>query len=141
MIGQQQQPEGGREERVVVVDRLACVRSALFLILSHQPDITIAGDRGGIVGLTDYLVDVQATILLLDWTLTGSDPANLMRSLRAGCPGLVIIALSTRPEHHPESLQAGAHAFICKGDEPENLLTLIRGLVRRQTPISCHGER
>jgi DNA-binding NarL/FixJ family response regulator len=129
--GQRDKPEDGREERVVVVDRLACVRSALFLILSHQPDITIAGDRGSIDGLADYLTEVHATILLLDWTLAGTDPASLIRSIHANCPGLLIITLSTRPEHHAEALHAGAHAFICKGDEPENLLKLIRGLVRR----------
>jgi DNA-binding NarL/FixJ family response regulator len=120
-----------QEERVVVVDRMANVRSALFLMLSQQPDITIAGDRGTTDGLLEYLIDVQATILLLDWTLVQNDPAGQMQSFHASCPGLVIIALSTRPEHHPESLHAGAHAFVCKGDEPANLLKLIRGLVRR----------
>jgi DNA-binding NarL/FixJ family response regulator len=128
---QRDMPNDGREERVVVVDRLARVRSALFLILSHQHDITIAGDRGSIDGLAEYLTEMNATILLLDWTLAGTDPAGLIHSIRANCPGLLIITLSTRPEHHAEALQAGAHAFICKGDEPADLLTLIRGLVRR----------
>jgi DNA-binding NarL/FixJ family response regulator len=131
---QQDKVDTRHEERVVVVDRIASVRSALFLMLSHQLDITIAGDRGTIDGLAEYLADVHATILLLDWTLVPSAPAELFQSLRTSCPGLVIIALSTRPEHHPESVQAGAHAFVCKGDETAHLLHLIRTLTRH-SPI------
>ncbi|HEX7102853.1 MAG TPA: hypothetical protein VF201_09440 [Nitrolancea sp.] len=131
MIAQRGKLDVGREERVVVVDRLARIRSALFLMLSHQPDITIAGDRGSIDGLAEYLTEVRATILLLDWTLAGTDPSGLIHSIRTNCPGILIITLSPRPEHHAEALQAGAHAFICKGDEPADLLTLIHGLVRR----------
>ncbi|HVX31006.1 MAG TPA: hypothetical protein VHA53_11050 [Nitrolancea sp.] len=124
-------PNVDREERVVVVDRLANVRSALFLILSQEPAISIVGDRASVDGLPEYLLDVQATILLLDWTLTGDDGANLLCKIRAACPGLLIIALSPRPEDHRVSERAGANAFVCKGDEPDMLLNLIRGLVRR----------
>jgi DNA-binding NarL/FixJ family response regulator len=131
VTGQQATSEDGREERVVVIERLACVRSALFLILEHQPDLVIAGDRDSADGLIDYLSAVRATILLLDWSLAGPDPARLLQQVRTHCPGLLIIILSTRPEHHRDSLLAGAHAFICKGDEPATALKLIRSLVRR----------
>ena len=141
MAVRRETPNKGQEERVVVVDRLASVRSALFLILGRQPDITIAGDRGNIAGLADYLADNQATMLLLDWELTGNEPETLIQSIRTCCPGLHIIALSTRPEHQTEALHAGANAFICKGDEPTNVLNLIRGLARRLPQDSSSKER
>jgi DNA-binding NarL/FixJ family response regulator len=42
--------------------------------------------------------------------------------LHAHQPGLRVIALSGQPEASKASLEAGADAFVSKGDPPEQLL-------------------
>jgi DNA-binding NarL/FixJ family response regulator len=119
--------------RVLMADDDSAVRSALRLLLEHEPEIRVVGEarRAG-----DILTQLQAScpdLLLLDWELPGHRAARgrslrtgLLQELRHVCPRLKVIVLSGRPEARHAAILAGADAFVSKGDAPERLLAAVR---------------
>ena len=70
---------------------------------------------------------------------------NTLRGIR---PDLPVIALSGWPEARRASLDAGADAFVSKGDPPEQLLAAINsfgpdgtGKARRSRPHLCQSRK
>jgi DNA-binding NarL/FixJ family response regulator len=108
--------------RVILADDQAKVRSALRLLLEHQPDVEILGEAADTTGLLDCVKVVCPDLVLLDWELPGLATIALLPLLERLCPALRVIALSVRPESRKAALDAGADAFVCKGDPPERLL-------------------
>ena len=115
----------GVEMRVLIADDQAKVRSALRLLLEHQPDVEILGEAVDTTGLLDWVKAVCPDVVLLDWELPGLPIAALLPLLCRSCPALQVIALSSRPQVRQEALDAGADAFVSKGDPPERLLTAV----------------
>jgi two-component system nitrate/nitrite response regulator NarL len=74
----------------------------------------------------------QPDLVLLDWELPAQGGGAALSKLRTVvCPGLAVIALSSRPEARRDSLAAGADAFVSKGDPPERLITSVDNCCRR----------
>jgi DNA-binding NarL/FixJ family response regulator len=117
--------------RVLLADDQAKVRSALRLLLEHQPDVEILGEAVDTTGLLDWVKVVCPDLVLLDWELRGLPAAALLPLLHSHCPGLRVIALSSRPEVRQVALDAGADAFVSKGDPPERLLRAIDRIERK----------
>lgn len=108
--------------RIIVADDQAKVRSALRLVLEEQSGIEILGEAVDSTGLLDWVKAVCPDLILLDWELPGLPSAALLPLLHYYCSDLKMIALSSRPEIEQTALAAGAHAFVCKTDPPEQLL-------------------
>jgi len=115
-----------KEMRVLLADDQAKVRSALRLLLDHEPGIRILGEAVDATGLLDWVTATRPDLVLLDWELPGFGADSLLPVLRSLCPGLSVIALSGRPESRRAALAAGADAFVSKGDPPEQLLAAVR---------------
>ena len=112
--------------RVLLADDQAKVRSALRLLLEHQPGLEILGEAVDTTGLLDWAKAAHPDLVLLDWELPGLPAIALLPRLRAHQPGLRVIALSGRPEASQAALDAGADAFVSKGDPPEILVAAIK---------------
>lgn len=116
--------------RVLLADDQAKVRSALRLLLEYQPNVEILGEAVDTTGLLDWVKAACPDLVLLDWELPGLPAAALMPRLYHCCPGLRVIALSGQPEARQAALDAGADAFVSKGQPPEQLL-IAMGEVRK----------
>lgn len=123
--------------RVVLADDQAKVRSALRLLLEHQPDLEILGEAVNTTGLLDWVKAAHPDLVLLDWELPGLPAADLLPQLRAHQPNLQVIALSGRPEAGQAALEAGADAFVSKGDPPEVLVAAIEACRNQKC---CEGK-
>jgi DNA-binding NarL/FixJ family response regulator len=122
--------------RVLVADDQATVRSALRWLLKEQPGFHVVGEVIKGEKLLDQAAAVQPDLVLLDWELCGLSPAlnraagqgrrRLLDSLHALKSRPKVIVLSSRPEMHQAALDAGADAFVSKGDPPARLLAILR---------------
>jgi nucleotide-binding universal stress UspA family protein len=131
--------------RVLIVDDQAAVRSALQRLLNEESLLDVVGE---VVRAEELLAQAQATqpdLVLLDWELPGLLAANPSRSAPRR-PTIVqarrhlldalhtlhfhpkVIVLSGRPEVRQAALDAGADAFVSKGDPPERLLAALRNI-------------
>ena len=125
--------------RVVVADNQPTVRSALQLMLKHTLGVSAISEAGETKALLEQISTIHPDLVLLDWELPGLSAVGSLSALREGCPKLLVIVLSGRPEVGEQALAAGADAFVSKMDPPEFLLETLRAVdSKRQdmgTPI------
>ena len=118
--------------RVLLADDQSRVRSALRLVLEQQQGVSILGEAVDATSLLDWVKAACPDLVLLDWELPGLETDSLLSALRARCPHLKVVALSGRPEARQAALDAGADAFVSKGDPPEWLLRTLRAVGARR---------
>jgi DNA-binding NarL/FixJ family response regulator len=121
--------------RVLIADDQPEVRNALRLLLDHEPGVEVVGEVASAGALSDQAPTLRPDIVLLDWELPGLErPLQLgLVAAREHTPAAGhanhrprIVALSVWPERRLDALAAGADAFACKGDAPEQLLAALR---------------
>jgi DNA-binding NarL/FixJ family response regulator len=118
-------PRGGRRVRVLIVDDDPHVRSAVRLLLENERDVSLVADRATADDLAEHVLRSRSEVVLIDWDL---HPDAELQRLRRLAPRCCVVALSGRPEERLEALQGGAVSFVSKGDAPESLLAVLRGL-------------
>jgi DNA-binding NarL/FixJ family response regulator len=117
--------------RILLADDQKEIRSAMRLLLEHQPSLEIVGEVAEAGNLLRQTAALEPELLLIDWELPGFRPGKMMPQLRTSCPHLRLIALSGLPEARQAALDAGADDFVSKGDPPENLLNALNEQQRR----------
>ena len=111
--------------RILLADDQPKVCFALRVLLNQRPELIVVGEAGDTDELLAQLASTQADVVVLDWLLPGLPEAGSLEALRAIRPGLLVIALSGRPELGQAALDAGADAFISKIDPPDQLLATV----------------
>ena len=113
--------------RILLADSQPRVRFALRSLLEEQSEHIVSEATDG----QELLAQVESAcpdLVLIDWDLPGMAGADLLAALHRLCPGLHVIALSSRPEAEQEALAAGARAFVSKAGPPEPLLAAIQSV-------------
>jgi len=111
--------------RILLADDEPKVRFALRALLQRQPGLTVLGEAIDAQHLLAQTEGTYPDLVLLDWELPGLASVDLLSALRGVYPDVVVIALSGRPGARRAALNAGADAFVSKGDPPERLLAAI----------------
>lgn len=114
--------------RVIIADDQAEVRSALKVLLEQETELDIIGEAENMESLLLMAESGQPELILLDWELPGKSMIRIVPTLRQLIKGLKIIALSVRPEAARAAMEAGADAFISKGENSDRLLKVISTL-------------
>ncbi len=138
--------------RILLADDQAEVRSALRLLLEHEPELEVVAEAEEAGVLLAQARAVRPDVVLLDWELPGvmaavpgpRPRAILMAALHEIHPGLSVVSLSGRPEARHTALAAGSDGFVCKGDPPDHLLAALRLLAGSPStgrPIPYHSEQ
>jgi DNA-binding NarL/FixJ family response regulator len=126
--------------RVLIADDQPQVRSALRLLLKQEPGMIVVGEAEDTQQALELADGQRPDLVLLDWELPGPWSAGplknagqrLLPALRARCPRVTVVALSGRPEARQAALDAGADAFVSKGDPPERVLATVKNCIREQ---------
>jgi CBS domain-containing protein len=116
--------------RVLLADDQPQVRSALRLLLEHEPAMQVVGEAANVEELLDCAQTVKPDLILLDWELPGLSQVNLLPMLHARCPSLSVIALSAQLEAYQMAIDAGVDAFVNKAEPPEHLLSILRNIMK-----------
>lgn len=111
-----------------LADREPNVRQALWLVCEEGLHLTVIGETAHTLELLRLTRTARPDMLLLDWGLAESTPADLVRMIR-GIRSLTIIGVGADIEQRDAALAAGADAFIYKGDPPEKVLALLRNFI------------
>jgi DNA-binding NarL/FixJ family response regulator len=133
--------------RVVLADGDANVRWALRLLLTHDLDMQVVGEVADAGDLWTQVQQTQPDLLVLDWGILGAGSSTALERLLLLSPHLQVIAISERAEVAQQALAAGAGAFVCKADAPEQMVATLRaargrdgaGSADEQTPDEAAG--
>ena len=113
--------------RILIADDDAEVRLALRILLKSQSGLTLVGEAANALDLLKQIETEYPTVLILDWGLIAPAP-DILPGLRDRYPALRVIVISGRAEVRAAALNAGAEAFISKGDPPDRLLMALQKL-------------
>jgi DNA-binding NarL/FixJ family response regulator len=111
--------------RILIADAQPKVRFALQVLLQRQPYLEVVGEAIDAETLRKQAIAACPDVVLLGWELPGMDMEGLIPALRESCPGVVVIALSGRPEAQRASSEIGVDAFVSKSCPPDQLLSAI----------------
>jgi DNA-binding NarL/FixJ family response regulator len=115
--------------RVALLDDHALVLKGLIAHLEKIPSILIVGSHGSSQPFRAMLADMPVDVALIDYSLAmhDLDGVALIKLLRATSPGSKILVLSAHGSRLviQSLLQAGAHGFVAKSQEPDEIIRAI----------------
>ena len=111
-----------------MADDHAVVRRGLRHILETTPDLAIADEAASGTEVMEKLQAGEFEVLLMDVSMPGTDPVDLIKRVKAQHPRVAVLVHSMHAEGPVASrmLKAGASGYITKDSEPEQLLAALR---------------
>jgi DNA-binding NarL/FixJ family response regulator len=122
--------------KVLIADDQPRVRTAMRVLLDMAPHVHVIGEALNADELLAVIEASQPDLVLLDWELPGMLADAALAGIRRLHPGLLVIALSARPEAHVAALAAGTDAFVSKLEAPDRLLRIIQ----QNTPVPTASQ-
>jgi NarL family two-component system response regulator LiaR len=117
--------------RVVVVDDHAVVRSGLADFLMVYEDMELVGEASNGRAAVDVCLRTQPDVVLMDMMMPEMDGATATQAIRARCPAIQVIALTSFREEElvNAALKAGAIGYLLKTVTADELAAAIRAAV------------
>ena len=124
--------------RIVLVDDHAVVRSGYRRLLCAEPDVDVVGEAASAPEANALVQQVRPDVAIVDLNLKGSSGLEAIAGMRARQPALRILVLSMHDSagHVAQALKAGAHGYLTKRSEPEELIAGIRAVLRGTRVLS-----
>jgi NarL family two-component system response regulator LiaR len=121
--------EKQEQTRILIAEGTAGARLAMREYLQAQPGLDVVGEATDSQSLLEQVEAICPDVVLLEWGLPGLPKADLFAALRnLDCQSLLVV-LGTHPESSSPAMDAGADAFVYKGQGPRQVITTIRWLV------------
>jgi two-component system invasion response regulator UvrY len=123
--------------RLAIAEDHTIVRWALREALGKADDIEVVGEASNAAETLEMIKRERPDVLLLDISLpdrSGFDVLTEMRPLDTA-PLVVVLTWHTEPSYAARAIAAGAHGYVSKGVEPEELLSAIRAVSRGEQVI------
>ena len=120
------EPTARNRARVLVVDDHPGMRAIVIDLLSHEPDFEVVGQAGNGFAAIDLTAGEPVDVIVLDDSMPLMTGMEALPALRRNCPDARIVIWSATPEVRDRSMQAGADAFVPKGDPLGRLLEALR---------------
>lgn len=124
--------------RIVLVDDHAVVRSGYRRLLDAEPDFAVVGEAANAPEANALVAQARPDVAVVDLSLKGSSGLEAIAGMRARRPDLRVLVLSMHDSagHVAQALKAGAHGYLTKRSEPEELIAGIRAVLRGARVLS-----
>ena len=112
----------------MLVDDHAVVRSGLAAFLLAYDDLEIAGEAGNGAEAVRLCAETCPDVVLMDMVMPEMDGPTATRAIRAKCPDVQVLALTSFKEDElvHGALEAGAIGYLLKNVSAEELVNAIR---------------
>src|SRR4051812_21933471 len=118
--------------RIILVDDHAVVRRGYRRLLSAEPDFDIVGEAANASEANALAQQLQPDVAVVDLILKGSSGLEAISGMLARHSRMRILVLSMHDSagHLTQALKAGAHGYLTKHSEPEDVIEGIRRVNR-----------
>lgn len=124
--------------KVLLVDDHALFRSGVAGLLQRRDDFDVVGEaRDGEEALTKA-VELMPDVILMDIYMPRCNGLEATRRIKEIVPHTKIVILTVSEEDHTlfEAIKSGAHGYLLKNIEPQDLFDMLRGVSQGEAPIS-----
>jgi DNA-binding NarL/FixJ family response regulator len=114
--------------RVLLADDQPTIRLGLQMILDHEPDLQVVAQAADGLAAVELAERLRPDVALLDVRMPGLDGVAATAQIRARCPDVRVVVITTfeDDEYVVGALRAGADGFLLKACEPERLIDAVR---------------
>ena len=123
--------------RIIICDDQDIVRDGLELLLKLEKDIEIVGVAEDGVEAVEIAIRTKPDLVLMDLKMPVMNGVDATREIRAKCPGVKVLVLTTygTDDWVLEALRAGASGYMLKDAAREQVVGAIRGTIEGKTFI------
>lgn len=124
--------------KLVIVDDHPLVRDALVNLLNGTQDIEVVGQTADGRGAVELALATSPDVVLMDLEMPELNGIHATRALReAGCDARVVVLTTfSDRERILGALDAGAHGYLLKDAEPEEIVRGVRAAARGESPLA-----
>lgn len=124
--------------RVVVVDDHAIMRDGLCAILNDEPDVEVVGTANDGKSAIEVVGQLLPDIVLMDLSMPRTNGAEAISVIKRRYPDVKVIVLTFHKEdaYIHAAIEAGASAYVLKGDGRDELLASLRYVSAGQSYLS-----
>jgi DNA-binding NarL/FixJ family response regulator len=114
--------------RIILVDDHAVVRTGYRRLLDAEPGLQVVGEAARADEANVLVLRTAPDVALVDLSLKGSSGIEAIRGMLARRPELKVLVLSMHEDagHITQALRSGAHGYLTKHCEPEEVIDGIR---------------
>lgn len=125
--------------RIVLIDDHAVVRTGYRRLLSAEPGFEVVGEASSADEANALVIRSLPDVALVDLSLKGSSGLEAIRGMLARLPTLRILVLSMHDSagHVTQALKSGAHGYLTKYCEPDEVIDAIRRVAAGRRAFSA----
>lgn len=120
--------------RILVVDNQSRARQSMKALLGAcypSAQVREAADGYEAVQLVE---EFQPEVILMDARMPRMDGLEAVRHIKAKSPNIKIVVLSMYSDMRSKAIEAGADAFVGKGDPPEKIRETLQDMLSAVEP-------
>jgi DNA-binding NarL/FixJ family response regulator len=127
-----------RKKRIFLVDDHPLVREWLTNLINQQPDLLVCGESDNTPAALSAVGVARPDLAVVDINLKNSSGLELIKSLKAQHPAVLVLALSVHDEslYAERVLRAGARGYINKSETAQKIAEAIRRVLEGKLFIS-----
>ncbi len=120
------------------MDDHALFRQGLINLLAGFDEVRVVGEASSALEALVAVRRLHPDVILMDIRMPGASAFPVIRRIKQELPEVrvVILTMSEAAEDLFESIRAGAEGYILKDTRVEDLVRMLMGLFRGETPIS-----
>ncbi|HZD39689.1 MAG TPA: response regulator transcription factor [Terriglobales bacterium] len=124
--------------RLLLADDHALFRKGLVSLLERQKEFQVVGEAENGAEAIKKAKQLKPDLVLMDIHMPETDGIEATRRIRESLPDtrVVILTVSENDRDLFEGIKCGAHGYLLKKLEPEELYTMLRGVFEGEAPIS-----
>jgi two-component system NarL family response regulator len=109
--------------RVVLVDDHELLRQGLRAILEREEDVEVVGEAASGRAALELARTLAPDVVIMDVAMQDQNGIEATRQIRAACPGVKVLALSSHsdPRYVTSMLEAGACGYVLKANAYDDL--------------------
>lgn len=124
--------------RVLLADDHALFREGLAGIIRAQPDMQVVGEAND--GLEAFVKaqELKPDLILMDVQMPGMNGIDAVKQIKQVLPEVIIVMLTVRSDDEMlfDALKNGAQGYLLKEIRSQDLLEMLRGVLRGEAALS-----
>jgi DNA-binding NarL/FixJ family response regulator len=124
--------------RIVIAEDQALVRRGAAMLLSMEPDMEVVGQARNGVEAVELAQTLRPDVILMDLHMPLKGGVAATREITRDFPLCQVLVLTTLNDDETvfEAVRAGAHAYLLKDADEDELLETIRALRRGESRLT-----
>jgi CheY-like chemotaxis protein len=124
--------------RILIVDDLARARQSMKALVGTHPAVIALNEATSGREAIELVASWGPDAVLMDVCMGEMDGIEATKAIKARWPNIKVIVLSMNGDYEAQALEAGADAFVNKGEPPARLLQALDVVAGVQEGESYH---